>query len=533
MPEPERQPEPEPVPLPAMMGPGTEPAPEREREREREPEPGRLPEPDPHRPTLELLPDELIATALLPLLAARTARDLAAWRSVTLVSRRWRRLALSPELPVWRVLDAQRFHALWPPERQGSADTSAAFSARQLVPIAARCAHLRVVDLAGCAIGGMTPGVSMPEMVGLVRSCREIEAFRARPGAPTTHRLLSELAQLPGLTSLSMAYSDVTDAALLQVFGMASDQLYTHQDQDMQVGGEGGERGDCGGSPPPFPALQRLSVAHCAQLTGRGLLALVAATPTLAALSVDGCSQLHDAAIKRLCQAPLGEQRERELPASILEGVVLAPLSISALLHAPTRQHGGGIGHGNDVHKTAAEAAAEEQLAPGALDVSCGICDTVLWRGLRDYCLHEGQQPHIQSELTTNTPPIRENVAAFPESPAPAFGAPGYVEGFEAGRRWHCKQGCHGAELWLLDNQSGLIGTHDAAWAIACGPATSFAGRPLRPALGRYTPSSEQQPWLPAEQDPASAIGAAAVAAGSLEEELLSTEIEDLAVRFG
>jgi hypothetical protein len=43
----------------------------------------------------------------------------------------------------------------------------------------------------------------------------------------------------------------------------------------------------------------------------------------------------------------------------------------------------------------------------GWVDVSCGICHRVLWRDLRDYCLHDGQQPHIQSELTTNTPPMQ------------------------------------------------------------------------------------------------------------------------------
>ena len=42
----------------------------------------------------------------------------------------------------------------------------------------------------------------------------------------------------------------------------------------------------------------------------------------------------------------------------------------------------------------------------------------------------------------------------------------------------------------MFGQESGHIDTHGAAWAIACGPATSFAGRLRHPPLGRYAPSS-------------------------------------------
>ena len=63
------------------------------------------------------------------------------------------------------------------------------------------------------------------------------------------------------------------------------------------------------------------------------------------------------------------------------------PLSISAVLQT-------------DLVRSR-QVVQTEDVVPGALDVFCGICGTVLWRGLRDYCLHDGQQAHIQSELTT------------------------------------------------------------------------------------------------------------------------------------
>lgn len=55
------------------------------------------------------------------------------------------------------------------------------------------------------------------------------------------------------------------------------------------------------------------------------------------------------------------------------------------------------------------------------------------------------------------------------------------------------EKGSEGNELKRIHvtvARTGFIETHGADWAIACGPATSFAGRPHRPALGTYTPSA-------------------------------------------
>eukprot|EP01043_Picozoa_sp_COSAG02_P095252 COSAG02_NODE_31622_length_530_cov_1.069606_1_plen_139_part_10 len=81
----------------------------------------------------------------------------------------------------------------------------------------------------------------------------------------------------------------------------------------------------------------------------------------------------------------------------------------------------------------------------------------------------------------------RDSVVRFPELPDEVL-ALSSIANRHAGRRWHCRQGCHG-RMWLVDNLSGFIDTHGAKWAIACGPPTSFAGRMRFPALGSYEPS--------------------------------------------
>ena len=144
-------------------------------------------------------------------------------------------------------------------------EKSPSFASRHLVSIAARCTLLQEVNLAGCEIGGMLPGVSMPEMVLLLESCQQLTAFQARGGAPTGYRLLSALAALPRLTSLSLARTDVTDASLLALVALAEWAV-------------------------SFPALRQLSLAHCQQLEGPGVLALLAAVPSLTSLRVDGCT---------------------------------------------------------------------------------------------------------------------------------------------------------------------------------------------------------------------------------------------------
>lgn len=151
-------------------------------------------------------------------------------------------------------------------------EKSPGFAAHHLLPIAARCPLLQEVNLAGCEIGGMLPGVSMPEMVLLLESCQQLTAFQARGGAPTGYRLLSALAQLPRLTSLSLARTDVTDASLLALVVLAE---CTVRRSAQAVS---------------FPALRQLSLAHCQQLEGPGVLALLAAVPSLTSLRVDGCT---------------------------------------------------------------------------------------------------------------------------------------------------------------------------------------------------------------------------------------------------
>jgi|EP01046_Picozoa_sp_COSAG06_P061052 hypothetical protein len=193
-----------------------------------------------------------------------------------------------------------------------------AFEARHLLPIAARCTHLVKVDLTGIGIGGMLAGSSMPEMVQLVRGREHLDSFRARGGAPTDLRLLRELAQLPALTSLSLAETDVAESTLLSLA--------------KQPGG-------C------FASLQRLSVAHCARLDGSGLVHLVQALPSLRALSVDGCAQLRASAVEKLSRINVDRP-----PA--------AHISISAILQAA--KHG---------------AQKADARAPGPLGNNCyAIC---------------------------------------------------------------------------------------------------------------------------------------------------------------
>ncbi len=361
-------------------------------------------------PSLDVLPDEV----LLRVFAAVSVADVGVWRSIGLVSRRWRRVGLHDELPIWTELNSQRFCVrdrcltprslpqalslrthLWTVEQAmwgHHADTSGtgitcgtpAFASCHLAPIAARCSHLLKVDLTGIEIGGMLAGTSMPAMVQLVRSSTRLDSFRARDKAPVDCLLVHELASLPLLTSLSLANTDVTDAAFHAAAALSAEGLLC------------------------FPSLRRLSVAHCARLAGAGLVAIVQVVLPLQALSVDGCSQLQADTVAKLSGLNVGRS---------------VPISISAILH--TTAHGfqpasdrapGPLGTPpqcllpkrlcRQLHVAFSCDMNVGASACGATDVSCGICHTVLWRGLLDYCLHDGQQAHIQSELTTNTPPL-------------------------------------------------------------------------------------------------------------------------------
>ena len=161
------------------------------------------PPPEVESPTLvDLLPDDV----LLRVFAAVSVADMGAWRSIGLVSWRWRRVGMHRELPIWSELNSQRFCAMWGHHAGsgGSAITcgTPAFASRHLSPIAARCTHLRKVDLSGIEIGGMLAGAAMPEMVELVRSCQRLDSFRARDKAPVDHVLVGSL-----LLSLSCSLS--------------------------------------------------------------------------------------------------------------------------------------------------------------------------------------------------------------------------------------------------------------------------------------------------------------------------------------
>ena len=59
---------------------------------------------------MDTLPDDLVLTALLP---ALPPDDIPTWRSLLATSRRFRRLAKSPTLPIWGVLDTARFEGMW------------------------------------------------------------------------------------------------------------------------------------------------------------------------------------------------------------------------------------------------------------------------------------------------------------------------------------------------------------------------------------------------------------------------------------
>ena len=83
---------------------------------------------------MECLPDAL----LLLILASLPGASSATWRSVLCVSKRWKKLAQTPTLPCWAVLDAQRFSSMADPETEGNMP----LSDLHMLPIAARCTAL-------------------------------------------------------------------------------------------------------------------------------------------------------------------------------------------------------------------------------------------------------------------------------------------------------------------------------------------------------------------------------------------------------
>ena len=278
-----------------------------------------------------------------------------------------------------------RVQTMWGNHAESSCSGgSSPFHVHHLVAITARCIHLRTVDLTGCAIDGMLPGTSMPEMIALVRRNQQLESFRARAGAPAGGNFVHELAKIPALTSLSLARTDVQDETLEALTSMSDGR-------------------SC------FPSLQRLSLAHCERLCGSSLPKLLRSVPTLRALSVDGCTHMNSACISDLSVRRSVFAVCYVVPTHRCVSCVITQIC-RLLCCGPAQKinverRGEAISISAILHKEAVATNPNDPV-PGALDVSCGVCGTVLWSDLRDYCLHDGQQAHIESELTTNTPPL-------------------------------------------------------------------------------------------------------------------------------
>jgi len=89
----------------------------------------------------------------------------------------------------------------------------------------------------------------------------------------------------------------------------------------------------------------------------------------------------------------------------------------------------------------------------GSIDLLCGICNAILYKGLSNYARSLPTQAHIETEIYTNTPPIKENISLASPS----------------GRKINCKKNCH-RKRWLIDNKTGLIELHGYQYGLACGP---------------------------------------------------------------
>jgi hypothetical protein len=186
------------------------------------------------------------------------------------------------------------------------------------------------------------------------------------------------------------------------------------------------------GRPPPLPSLRRALFHGQAQLDGSFLPALFSLAPSLEELGMAWCVSV----------------QARHMPALALHRCAL-------------RVNG-----------------LDSEPLPKALDISCGVCGSRLWRRLASYCLLPPTQGHIERELFTSVPPEKD---ALRHSHGQGLWHAGDAAA-DGPIMLNCTNNCHEQHrLYLVDAGGGNVALHGYAFAIAVGDGRK--GRHLRPTL--------------------------------------------------
>jgi hypothetical protein len=462
-------------------------------------------------PPIELLPNELLLEVFQQLLSGSSSGASAlCWRGLLLVSRRFRALIKSPRLPVWWVLDKQRFLGISNHGAGAGGGTAAAAAAAatevgwddvalRRIP-ARRCAALRSLDLR--LLGAMAtagsdhqpapaPGLSVLTLSRLLKHSRgSLRALHLPPQLPVP---LAEVAV--GLLPTLQQLSSLNLSGSLCLFSGSAQML-----RRLPVGA--------------LPCLRQLSLGLPENLGEppmrrgggtelvAGLCWMLEVAPALESINAvvgEGGAvlpaelrQLRAAARRRRRRTPpppppsptasLSSLPPAAIPATGAGAAISSDSSMSAstelrVLLGFSPRHPGvvpsapwGILPAPEAVRAAALAAAAPPLSmaalqsmaqqsmaalpPPPLDVECGMCGQKLWRGLRSYIVGPGSQPHIEAELYTDEPPTTAThlVAFNPDQGGGADGV-GVADGAVVAdantspvARFNCQDNCHGRQ---------------------------------------------------------------------------------------
>ena len=381
------------------------------------------------------------------------SRRLLSWRSLLLTSQRVRSIALSPEFPVWHVLNYERLEAFQP---EGSAVADATSVLQDALRASCRCGHLRSLDLSCLQTTspssreseGNAQGACADEQASLIRQhCTALESIRLAGQISAAHIEL-----LPSLDRLnSLVFSGEC--------GISDSQLMVLE-------------------PGCLPQLERLSLAGCSHIVGQCFRPLLAAAPGMTHMNV-ACGR-----VKRW-NFVFFANTGRAIAVHAL--YTDRPLLFSEAAQSGQEEDEEGDGHeaggiGGVGHEC---GGLRRESVPVPLRVTCGRCGIVIWERLASYVLVGGQQPHIHSEIWTHEPPDLSALAHHADEAAlPTSGC----------RRFLCRNHCHAqrGSMWLVDRTSGMIDTAGFTWGIACGAGSPQTGGVP---LGFYTgvaPSTEE-----------------------------------------
>lgn len=104
---------------------------------------------------------------------------------------------------------------------------------------------------------------------------------------------------------------------------------------------------------------------------------------------------------------------------------------------------------------------ADAQRLPRAVDLACGLCGSLVVRGVTSFAKGPPSQRHLSEEWYVEAPPADADVA-------PLAGV---------ALRLNCARNCHRPQgLYLIDAGTGAVDLHGWAYGVAVGPARDGRG---------------------------------------------------------